>query len=148
MGLADINVDVGSAFSGLGQLAKDLRTAFTGKEPIDSNKAADLAFKVQELETGIERTRLSIMVAEASSLDPLTSRARPFFLYVFYLILIILIIVAPLLGIFFPAHMNTFYVNVKLGFDAIPDALWAAFVTGYLGYVAARQYGKTKGTDK
>ena len=31
---------------------------------------------------------------------------------------------------------------------ALPDALYALFGTGYLGYTAARQWGKVKGTDQ
>ena len=30
----------------------------------------------------------------------------------------------------------------------IPEPLWALFGTGYLGYTAARQWGKAKGVDK
>ena len=29
----------------------------------------------------------------------------------------------------------------------IPEPLWALFGTGYLGYTAARQWGKIKGVD-
>jgi len=30
---------------------------------------------------------------------------------------------------------------------ALPESLYALFGTGYLGYTAARQWGKAKGTD-
>jgi hypothetical protein len=30
---------------------------------------------------------------------------------------------------------------------ALPDSLYALFGTGYLGYTAARQWGKVKGVD-
>lgn len=148
MGISFAEVDIGGLFSGIGQLAKDLRTAFTGKEPIDSTKAAELALKVQELETQIEQARMNAIIAEASSSDPWTSRARPSFMYVFYFLLIMLVVVAPLVGVFFPAAMNQFYANVKQGFDAVPEAMWWTFTTGYLGYTAARQYGKAKGSDR
>lgn len=148
MGFSLANVDVGSLFSGIGTLAKDLRTAFTGQEPLDANKAAELALKVQELEGSIEQARISIMVAEASSSDKWTSRARPGFLYLFYLVVVVLALAAPFMGIFFPAQMSQFYVNVKAGFEAVPEAMWWTFTTGYLGYVGARQYGKIKGSDK
>jgi len=148
MGISLANLDVGGIFSGIGQLAKDLRTAFTGKEPLDANKAAELALKVQELESNIEQARISIMVAEASSSDKWTSRARPGFLYLFYLVVVVLALAAPFVGIFFPAQMGQFYINVKAGFEAVPEAMWWTFTTGYLGYVGARQYGKIKGSDK
>ncbi len=148
MDISGLNIDVGGIFGSLGTLAKDLRTAITGKEPIDATKAAELALKVQELEASIETTRISVMVAEASSPDPWTSRARPSFMYVFYLLLIVLVLFAPLVGVFFPLQMAQFYTNVAAGFKAIPEAMWWTFTTGYLGYTAARQYGKTKGSDK
>ncbi len=31
---------------------------------------------------------------------------------------------------------------------ALPEALYALFGTGYLGYTAARQWGKVKGVDQ
>jgi hypothetical protein len=32
--------------------------------------------------------------------------------------------------------------------NALPEPLYALFGTGYLGYTAARQWGKVKGVDK
>jgi hypothetical protein len=32
--------------------------------------------------------------------------------------------------------------------NGIPQPLWALFGTGYLGYTAARQWGKARGTDQ
>jgi hypothetical protein len=32
--------------------------------------------------------------------------------------------------------------------DALPEPLYALFGTGYLGYTAARQWGKVKGVDR
>ena len=32
--------------------------------------------------------------------------------------------------------------------SALPEPLYALFGTGYLGYTAARQWGKVKGSDK
>ncbi len=148
MGISLANLDIGGLFSGIGTLAKDLRTAITGKEPIDAIKAAELALKVQELESKVEEGRVSILVAEAVSADPWTSRARPSFMYVFYLVILILVLMAPFIGIFFPLEMKQFYVNVGDGFKAIPDIMWEVFCVGYLGYTGARQFGKMKGTDK
>jgi hypothetical protein len=148
MGVSLANLDVGGLFSGIGSLAKDLRTAVTGKEPIDANKAAELALKIQELESNIESGRVSILVAEASSKDKWTSRARPGFMYLFYAVVICLVILAPFMGVFFPEAMKQFYVNVAAGFVAIPDIMWQTFGVGYIGYTAARQYGKVKGSDK
>ena len=142
------NLDIGGVFSGIGTLAKDLRTAFTGKEPIDATKAAELAFKVQELESAIEKGRTSIIIAEANSTSKITSAARPMFMYVFYLVIVVLVLAAPFVGVFYAEGMKQFYVNVAAGFKAIPTQMWTTFTIGYLGYTGARQFGKTKGTDK
>ena len=32
--------------------------------------------------------------------------------------------------------------------NGLPEPLYALFGTGYLGYTAARQWGKARGTDK
>ena len=93
------------------------------------------------------KLQLSAIISDSQSSDPWTSRARPSFMYLFYLVLFCLVLVAPFAGIFFPLQMNNFFVNVASGFKAIPEAMWWTFTTGYLGYTAARQYGKTKGTD-
>lgn len=142
------NIDIGGAVSGLGVLAKSIREAITGEAILDPNKKAELLLKTQELEATLETTRLSIMVAEASSMDKWTSRARPGFLYLFYLVVVVLTIIAPFIGVFFPNGMTAFYVNVSSGFGAVPEAMWWTFTSGYLGYTAARQYGKVRGSDK
>ncbi len=148
MGLSVANLDLGGIFSGIGALAKDLRAAITGKEPISADKAAELALKVQELETSLEQARMNVMLAEASSQDKWTSRARPAYMYVFYLIIISLGVVAPLFGIFFPAQMKVFFDNVAMGFRAIPDIAWEVFCAGYLGYAGFRTLDKWKGAAK
>lgn len=148
MGISLANLDVGGLFSGIGALAKDIRVAITGKEPISADKAAEIALKVQELESEVEKGRTSVLVAEASSSDKWTSRARPSFMYVFYFVILCLTILAPFIGVFYPVQMLQFYTNVAAGFKAIPDIMWETFGVGYLGYTAARQYGKVKGSDK
>ena len=148
MGISLANLDIGGLFAGVGTLAKDIRTAVTGKEPLDANKAAELALKIQELESNIEQARISVMLAEASSSDKWTSRARPGFLYLFYLVVVVLVVFAPLLGVFFPEEMAQFYLNVASGFKAIPDIMWQTFGVGFIGYSAARSYDKMKGTSK
>lgn len=145
MGLSFAEINLGSVFSGIGELAKSLRVAFTGKEPISADKAAELALKVQELETSIEQSRISVMIAEASSTDKWTSRARPGFMYLFYAVVACLVLLAPFVGIFYPLQMQQFYTNVAAGFEAIPDIMWQTFGVGFIGYSAARTYEKSKG---
>jgi hypothetical protein len=99
----------------------------------------------QELET--VRTQLSAIVVEAQSADPWTSRSRPGFLYVMYALLLwaipmgLIAAIAPRTAQHIAAAM-TAYLN------GLPEPLYALFGTGYLGYTAARQWGKAKGTDR
>ena len=93
------------------------------------------------------KTQLSAILAEAQSADPWTSRARPSFMYVIYILL--------LFGIpmgFISAFNPDLALHVAQGFKAwlaaIPDSLYSLFGVGYLGYVGARSYDKAKGTTK
>jgi hypothetical protein len=99
--------------------------------------------ELQELQT-----RMSAIVAEANSADPWTSRARPSFMYVFYFVIIVLTFVAPVIGVFNPDAMTSFYANVAAGFKAIPEEMWWTFTVGYLGYSGARTYEKRNGVAK
>jgi hypothetical protein len=96
--------------------------------------------ELKELET-----RMSAILAEANSADPWTSRARPSFLYVFYFIILSMVLVAPVVGVFAPEQMDIYFTNVGRGFAAIPEAMWWAFTTGYLGYAGARTIEKARG---
>jgi len=143
MGLSLANLDVGGLFTGIGTLAKDIRTAITGKEPIDANKAAELALKVQEMETAVETARLSVMVAEASSQDKWTSRARPAFMYVVY-IFILAAFPMGLVFAFFPEKGTLIAEGVNAWLSSIPESMWYLFGAGYLGYTTARSVDKNK----
>ena len=100
----------------------------------------------REGETQVLAARMQAIVAEASSADPWTSRARPSFLYVFYCVILSLTMVAPIMGIFFPQAMELFFGNVGKGFTAIPEELWWTFTAGYLGYAGFRTFEKRKPT--
>jgi hypothetical protein len=98
-------------------------------------------------EMDLIRARLEAIVAEAGSTDPWTSRARPSFLYVMYT----LILFALPMGIL-SAFDARIAVDIGTGITAylrgLPDELYALFGTGYLGYTAARQWGKVKGVER
>ena len=87
--------------------------------------------------------QMSAIVMEANSADPWTSRARPSFLYVMYL-LILSCMVGAVLGIWWPTHIDHVAMNLANLLDSIPEALWALFGAGYLGYTASRSYDKKK----
>jgi hypothetical protein len=90
------------------------------------------------------KTQLSAILAEAQSADPWTSRARPTFLYVFYLMLI-LCVIGGILGIWWPDRVTTAAQNIANLMAALPEQLWWVFGTGYLGYTGARTFEKMKG---
>lgn len=91
--------------------------------------------------------RLSAIVAEANSTDPWTSRARPSFLYVMY-VLLLWALPMGILAAFDPAMAKDIGSGMNAYLGGLPDSLYALFGTGYLGYTAARQWGKARGTDK
>lgn len=117
-------------------------------DPEQKAKAQLELLKMQqsgELET--LRIQLSAIVAEAQSSDPWTSRARPSFLYVMYT-LILASIPMGILSAFKPEIADSITKGMTGYLAAIPEPLYVLFGTGYLGYTAARQWGKVKGTDK
>jgi hypothetical protein len=99
----------------------------------------------QELD--LVQAQLSAIVAEANSADPWTSRARPSFLYVMY-VLLLWSIPMGLIAAVKPAMAKAIGEGMTAYLQGIPEPLYALFGTGYLGYTAARQWGKVKGADK
>ncbi|MBC2664940.1 holin family protein [Novosphingobium flavum] len=99
----------------------------------------------QELE--LLRTQLSAIVAEANSADPWTSRARPSFLYVMY-VMILLSVPMGVVAAFRPETAQAIGAGMTAYLGGLPEPLYALFGTGYLGYTAARQWGKAKGRER
>ena len=91
--------------------------------------------------------RLSAIVAEANSQDPWTSRARPSFLYVVYLMLLWALPMG-VIAAFRPDTALAIAQGMNAYLNGLPEPLYALFGTGYLGYTAARQWGKVSGSDK
>ncbi len=91
--------------------------------------------------------RLSAIVAEAHSQDPWTSRARPSFLYVMY-VMILWALPMGILAAFDPGAARNIGTGMTAYLRGLPEELYALFGTGYLGYTAARQWGKIKGVEK
>ena len=91
--------------------------------------------------------QMEAIVAEARSPDPWTSRARPSFLYVMYT----LILWAIPMGLIAAADPKL-ALNIGGGMTSylrgLPDELYTLFGTGYLGYTAARTWGKVKGVER
>ncbi|AOL23966.1 Holin of 3TMs, for gene-transfer release [Erythrobacter litoralis] len=98
-------------------------------------------------EMNLIEARLQAIVAEANSADPWTSRARPSFLYVMY-VLLLTAIPMGVLSAFNPAAARDIAAGMNDYLAGLPEPLYALFGTGYLGYTAARQWGKIKGVDR
>ena len=98
-------------------------------------------------ELALIEVQLKAIVAEAQSADPWTSRARPSFLYVMYL-MILCAIPMGVLSAFDRATALAIGNGMTAYLNALPEPLYALFGTGYLGYTAARQWGKAKGVER
>lgn len=115
---------------------------FTSDEERDKAKLQLLKMqqdgKLKEVEL-----QMSAILVEGDSEDPWTSRARPAFLYVMYLLMLF----AVPMG-FLSAYDPEMSARVSEGFKAwlggIPEPMWYLFGTGYLGYTGARTYDKHK----
>jgi len=93
------------------------------------------------------KAQLSAIVAEAGSSDPWTSRARPSFLYVMYAMLLWALPMG-LIAAFRPEAARDIAEGMNSYLNGLPEPLYALFGTGYLGYTAARQWGKIKGVER
>jgi len=93
------------------------------------------------------QTQLSAIVAEANSTDPWTSRARPSFLYVMY-VMILWALPMGVLSAFRPDTARDIASGMNAYLAGLPEPLYALFGTGYLGYTAMRQWGKIKRVDQ
>jgi hypothetical protein len=91
--------------------------------------------------------QMQAIVAEAQSADPWTSRARPSFLYVMYA-LILWAVPMGLISAVNPGMARGIAEGMTAYLRGIPEELYALFGTGYLGYTAARTWGKVKGAER
>jgi hypothetical protein len=99
----------------------------------------------QEMQT--ITAQMQAIVAEAQSSDPWTSRARPSFLYMMYA-LILWAIPMGLIAAVRPEMAKGIADGMTAYLRGIPEELYALFGTGYLGYTAARTWGKVKGAER
>ena len=93
------------------------------------------------------QAQMAAIIAEANSADPWTSRARPSFLYVMYALLLWSIPMG-LIAAVNPGMAQGIARGMTSYLAGIPEELYALFGTGYLGYTAARAWGKAKGAER
>lgn len=113
----------------------------------DPKAKQEAKLKLMELEQSGEfketELALSAIIAESQSKDKWTSRARPSFLYVVYL-LILSSIPFSVLFAFNPDSAKAVAEGFKMWLEAIPNELYTLMGVGYLGYTGARSYDKVK----
>lgn len=91
--------------------------------------------------------QLQAILAEAGSADPWTSRARPSFLYVVY-ILLLFSLPMGLLSAVSPATAGQVADGARGWLESIPTSLVDLFTYVMLGYIGGRSYEKVKGAAK
>ena len=113
-------------------------------DPADQAKAELELIRLQQSgELKELEVSMSAIVAEAQSSDPWTSRARPSFLYVVY-VMILAAIPMGFLSAFAPDVAARVVSGMQGWLAAIPDSMWTLFGAGYLGYTGARTLDKRK----
>jgi hypothetical protein len=130
----------------LGPLTSIIDKVIPDKAARDKAKLELLRLEgTQELE--VVQARLAAIVAEAQSADPWTSRARPSFLYVMY-VMILCSLPMGLVAWIDPQAARDIGSGITGYLNGLPEPLYALFGTGYLGYTVARQWGKVKGVER
>jgi hypothetical protein len=87
------------------------------------------------------------MTTDATNTDPWATRARPAFLYVIYALLLWSLPMG-LVARWRPDVAAAITTGMRDYLNALPEPLYALFGTGYLGYTAARAWGKAKGAER
>ena len=115
---------------------------------VDAKDKEAFKLKALELQQNGElkavEAQLSAIIAEAKSSDPWTSRARPSFLYVMY-IMILSSVPMGILSVFKPEMAVQIAEGMKSWLSSIPSELWTVFGVGYLGYTVARSFIDKRG---
>lgn len=93
------------------------------------------------------KLQLSAIISDSQSADPWTSRARPSFLYVVY-ILLLWSIPMGMLAMFAPDKATAFTAGFQGWITALPEPVLQLFGVVMTGYIAGRSWEKVKGAAK
>lgn len=138
---------IDDAIAAVANLAKD------GIDKIWPNPTEEAAAKVALIKAQVEATvsqlqaAQQVMLAEESSADPWTSRARPTFLYVIYFLILASVPMAITYAVK-PDLAHALIDGFHQWLAAIPDSYLQLFGVGYLGYTGGRSLEKWKGVTK
>lgn len=115
----------------------------------EARAAAKLELAKEENQAAFQEIQVSIsaILAEAQSIDPWTSRARPTFLYVIYVLMLASLPMA-IVHVVSPSTANGLIQGFHGWLSAIPDSYLQLFGIGYLGYTGGRTWEKIKGVAK
>jgi len=87
--------------------------------------------------------QLATITAEAKSKSWLTSAARPAFMWVMYIMILISIPIG-FAYIWAPEEVGKGIEGMQLWLNSIPTDMWALFGAGYLGYTTNRSADKAR----
>jgi hypothetical protein len=130
----------------VGPLAKLIDKIIPDPQARDRAKLELLKLQGDQEAQAISR-QMEAIIAEARSPDPWTSRARPSFLYVMYA-LMLWSIPMGLIAAANPATATAISAGMTAYLKGLPSELYTLFGTGYLGYTAARTWGKVRGMER
>ena len=139
-GISLANLDVGGIFSGVGQLAKDIRVAVTGIDPV---KQMEIQIKLLEFENAAMSGQMEINKIEAASPNLFVSGARPAAIWICNIALLYNYVLMP--------FIVYFVLVFKPGAPAMPSLDMSELLTllfGLLGVSAMRSFDKIKLTGK
>ena len=141
-GITIDKIDIGGIFSGFGTLLKDVRTAITGKAPLDPTKLAELEAKSLEIEQIMMTAQTEINKIEAANPKLFVSGWRPAVGWCCVAGLVVQYFVFPITSWLLPiiGHPEITLPAMDIG-DLYP------LLFGMLGFGALRSYDKMKGTN-
>lgn len=136
--MAAVNIDtagIGQAVGALGGLAKDIRSAITGKAVLDPTKEAELEQAALAIEAQVATAQAAIDAAEVAK-GGFAGNWRPALGWIMVLAFGFKFLVYPTLTYF------------KLSAPVIDTSEMIPLLIGMLGLVGARSYEKAKGVAR
>lgn len=130
------NIDVGSVLSGLGTLAKDIRSAITGKLPAD--KQAEIELKLLELETSAMNAQTEINKIEAGNSNIFISGWRPAIGWTCVAVFFMQSLIRPII----------LWIHPSANLPVIDTIVFDNILYGLLGIAGLRTVEKFKGVAK
>jgi hypothetical protein len=133
-------LDVGGIFSSFGTLLKDIRTAITGKAPLDPTKLAELEMRALEVEQILMTAQTKINEIEAAHPSMFVAGWRPAIGWICGLGLFVQYFAFPIASWILPIVGHP---EIKLPVMDVSDLHPLLF--GLLGLGTLRSYEKSKG---